>query len=592
MVLYQHVNDVCNPENIERYDLMASLTQKTINGRKYYYARTCKRVNGKPKIVETIYIGTAQNIIDNAKKSHQIPNATEVHVAELGATAALFDIATRLNFVNIIDRHAKKRLQGHSPGKYMLIAAINRATHPTSKTKLAEWFEQTIGPRILAIRPKELTSQNFWNHMDRLTPEILIKIENDLLEQLIAEFDIDLDCLLYDATNFYTYINTRTESELAKRGRNKQKRNDLRQVSFGMMTSADFHIPLLHMVYGGNVNDSTQFSSAIDELIKRYRHLTKACPHITLIFDKGNNSQDNFEALPKTGMHFVGSLKLNQCPELLDIPLREYRTLKGKNLEAVKAYRARRDVFAQERTVVVTYNENLLAGQLQGIGRNLAKTKKELQQLQSRLGRWAAGEIRKGRKPTLVGIKKRVDKMLGREYMRQIIRADVLQVGEFVRLDYCIDPDAIGRLSRRVLGKTILFTDNDGWTDEQIIHAYRAQYQIEHAFRDMKNPHFLGWDPRFHWTDQKIRVHAFYCVAALTFVSLLRRELSASGIFLSAERLMCQLTGIRETMSVYPQGEGELPKLSYSMTPKNKIQSELYEILNLGCYGQGGGGQG
>ena len=62
---------------------------------------------------------------------------------------------------------------------------------------------------------------------------------------------------------------------------------------------------------------------------------------------------------------------------------------------------------------------------------------------------------------------------------------------------------------RTHLGKTILFTDNDDWTNEEIVLGYRAQYHIESAFRDMKNPHFLGWSPMFHWTDSKIRVHAF-----------------------------------------------------------------------------------
>jgi len=34
------------------YDLpMPSLTKKIIRGRAYYYARECKRVDGKPKIV-------------------------------------------------------------------------------------------------------------------------------------------------------------------------------------------------------------------------------------------------------------------------------------------------------------------------------------------------------------------------------------------------------------------------------------------------------------------------------------------------------------------------------------------------------------
>src|SRR5208337_4781374 len=101
------------------------------------------------------------------------------------------------------------------------------------------------------------------------------------------------------------------------------------------------------------------------------------------------------------------------------------------------------------------------------------------------------------------------------------------------------------------LGKTLLFTDNADWSNEEIVLGYRAQHHIETAFRDMKNPHFLGWSPMFHqarpsrldtaklasfnfvlirqcpgacsgvvyWTDSKIRVHAFYCVLALTLTS-------------------------------------------------------------------------
>jgi transposase len=384
---------------------MASLTHKTIHGCKYYYARICKRVGGKPKIVQTIYLGTVEKMIENARSTRDVPNAEEVYIAELGATAALFDIADRLQFSEIIDRHVSKRDQGPSVGQYMLIAAINRAANPTSKSDLADWFESTVGPRLMGIKPNQLSPQAFWNHMDRLTAEILVDIENDLLVKLVNEFKIDLGCLLYDATNFYTYINTQTESDLARRGHNKQKRNDLRQVSLGMMTSSDFHIPLLYMVYGGNINDSKQFGSVIDVLVKRYKQLTEACPHITLVFDKGNNSENNFESFGKTGMHFVGSLKLNQCEELLNIPLRKYQSLEGEGLEDVKTYRTKRKVFAEERTVLITYNENLLAGQLQGIGHNIAKCKAELRELETRLERWATGKTTKGKKPTLDGTK-------------------------------------------------------------------------------------------------------------------------------------------------------------------------------------------
>lgn len=565
---------------------MASLTHKIINGHKYYYARVCKRVNGKPKIVETHYLGTVEKMIQNSQQVQDIPKAREVCIQQLGATAALYDIAKRLQLVEIIDRHAAKRKQGPTVGHYMLIAAINRAAHPTSKAALAEWFENTVGPRLFEINPKQLTSQAFWNHMDMLKKDDLISIENALLTRLIQEFKIDLNCLLYDGTNFYTYINTRTKGELAKRGHNKQKRKDLRQVSLGMMTSVDFHIPLLHMVYGGNITDPTQFSSVIDELVKRYKHLTKLCPHITLVFDKGNNSELNFESFSNTGMHFVGSLKLAQCKDLIKIPLRKYHDLDSKGLEGVKAYRIRYKVFAEERTVLITYNENLFAGQLQGIGRNIAKCKAELQSLQIKLKRWETGKTRKGKKPTVEGTQNNVAKILQREYMKETFKTSISSEKGFVKLQYHVDQNAIGHLSRTVLGKTILFTDNHEWSDEEIVRAYRSQYKIEHAFRDMKNPHFLGWNPRLHWTDQKIRVHAFYCVMALTLVSLLKRELASKGLSISTQSLMSNLNDIRESIIVYPQSGGKPPKLSYSISRLTKIQKSLYDLLHLDRFRQ------
>ncbi|MCG2740249.1 MAG: IS1634 family transposase [Syntrophaceae bacterium] len=565
---------------------MASLTHKMVNGHKYYYARICRRVNGKPKIVRTVYLGSVDRMIQYTAAPKEIPAAKEVLVEELGATAALCQIAQRLQLLAIVDRHAPKRNQGISTGTYMLIATLNRAICPTSKAALAEWFEQTAGPRLLGAKASELSSQAFWNHMDRLDAKTLVSIENDLFKRLVEEFKVDLNCLLYDGTNFYTYINTNTLSELAQRGHNKQKRTDLRQVSLGLLTTCDFHVPLLHMVYGGNIADSTQFGSVIEELVKRYQHLREFCPHVTLVFDKGNNSQQNFNAFPRTQMHFVGSLKLCQCGELLEVPLTEYRQMKAAGLEAVQAYRARLTVFGQERTVLVTYNENLLAGQLQGLGRNISKSRKELHELQCRLRRWANGSTTQGRRPTVESTQKKVDSILHREHMKEIFEVVTEQLQQAVQVRYRLKQDTLSKLTERVLGKTILFTDNDDWSDEQIVLAYRGQYHIEHAFREMKNPHCLGWSPRLHWTDQKIRVHAFYCVAALTLVSLLRRELAAKNLNLSAEQLIRQLRGIRETISVYPQGRGKAPRLSCSLTHLNDTQKQLYCLLGLKQYRQ------
>lgn len=101
----------------------------------------------------------------------------------------------------------------------------------------------------------------------------------------------------------------------------------------------------------------------------------------------------------------------------------------------------------------------------------------------------------------------------------------------------------------------------------------------------MKNPHFLGWSPMFHWTDSKIRVHAFYCVLALTLSSLLQRSLHQQGLDLSISRMFQLLGGIRETLVIYPRkpGQRKHPTAACLSTLSDEQQA-LLDALDLGRY--------
>ena len=123
---------------------MASIVCKNIRGNRYYYARECRRVNGKPKIVWQKYLGRADDIIATVtgKKTGVGPRPQEAVVSEFGATAALYDLARRLRVVEFIDRHVSKIKRGPSVGTYLLVAAINRCVAPRSKVKIGEWFAQ------------------------------------------------------------------------------------------------------------------------------------------------------------------------------------------------------------------------------------------------------------------------------------------------------------------------------------------------------------------------------------------------------------------------------------------------------------------
>jgi len=562
---------------------MPSLTPKRIGGHTYYYARYCQRVDGKPKIVRQVYLGKIDDLVAAAERSQQPPQPLETVVAAFADAAALFDIAQRLDLVPLLDSILPgKRHQGLSVGQYLLLAAINRAVSPTSKLQFADWYRQTILTRLLPADPAALSSQSFWNHMDLVTAEHVLACEKQITQRLMQQFELDLRALVYDGTNFFTYINTRTPAELPQRGHNKQKRGDLRQVSLGLLVSADFHIPLFHQVYAGNVNDSTEFRSITEELSTHYRQLAESCDHITLVFDKGDNSEVAFESLQNTPFHFVGSLVPSQHSELLAISRRQFRTLTQPGLEGVEAHRTQKKVFGQPRTIVVTFNQHLYDGQVQGLTAHLSKARRELRDLQTQLQRRREGKVKGGKAPTLDSVKKQIHTICSAQFVEKILKTEVQPVRRGLELTFRTDQAVLDRLCRVQFGKTILFTDNADWADEQIVLAYRSQYHIEDAFKQMKNPHFLGWSPMFHWTDSKIQVHAFYCVLALLLTSLLQRELARKGEPLSINRMLEELGGIRETLVVYPRrpGQRQAPTAA-CLTRMTALQQRLFSLLNL-----------
>ena len=82
---------------------------------------------------------------------------------------------------------------------------------------------------------------------------------------------------------------------------------------------------------------------------------------------------------------------------------------------------------------------------------------------------------------------------------------------------------------RKHRGNPILVSDHLDWTPEQIVETYRSLSAVEEAFKNMKNIRFLRWQPAYHWTDQKLRVHAFYCVLALLLATLARKAATISS---------------------------------------------------------------
>lgn len=182
---------------------MPSLTKKIIRGKPYYYLRACQRVRGKPKIVWTFYLGPPARLLERLTR----PEPERVAIWEFGGSAATFDIARELDAVSTIDGHLPKRGgRGPSVGEYLVLAALNRCLAPRSKARLGEWYGKTALRRLLPMSAAQLKSQRFWDNMERVDDQQIVAIERQLSSTAVSRFGLDLQCLLFDATNFLALL--------------------------------------------------------------------------------------------------------------------------------------------------------------------------------------------------------------------------------------------------------------------------------------------------------------------------------------------------------------------------------------------------
>ena len=117
---------------------MASIIKKKTKSNTYYYYVESKRINGKPRQVNKKYLGTAVSIFKKLSVTAGIPEPLYSIILDFADVSVLLDVASRPGIVDIINKHAGKRNQGISVGEYILVAAINRAVAPTSKSDITK----------------------------------------------------------------------------------------------------------------------------------------------------------------------------------------------------------------------------------------------------------------------------------------------------------------------------------------------------------------------------------------------------------------------------------------------------------------------
>jgi hypothetical protein len=99
------------------------------------------------------------------------------------------------------------------------------------------------------------------------------------------------------------------------------------------------------------------------------------------------------------------------------------------------------------------------------------------------------------------------------------------------------------------------------WSTAQILSAYRGLSHVEAVFRNLKDPGMFATHPQFHWTDQKLHLHAFMCDTAYLLVRLSWRAREAASFSGSLRNLLSELSQIRLRRLLDHTGRAGRPRL-------------------------------
>jgi len=563
---------------------MASIISKKVGGHTYYYLAESARVAGKPRIVSQRYLGKAADIEAAIAGATAMPDRTR-HLA-FGDIAAVSGMLRRLRVTEIIDEVVGSRRSdaGASVGTYIALATLNRVVDPCSKLAFSEWWAKTAGDRWVHLPAGALDHRRFWDAMDAIGEKQIKEIERRIVAAMVETFSVNLPGLVLDMTNFATWTDSGNDrAPIAQRGHSKQKRNDLRIVGLGLVVSTDGGVPLVSHAYPGNKPDVTQFPAMLKELVARFETLVgddgDTGGRLTLVYDAGQNSEDNYELLDHSKLSFVGSLPPSDHPDLLAVAKDRYEVLDDERFPGLTAFETTKFIFGAGRRLVCCHSDGLHQKQSRGFDQTLAKATRQLGEVQARLAR---GKTRKAREK----VEAEVAAILAPRWVSRVVATTLSgEQPTELPLSFRTDEKARAALEEELFGKRILFTDKtpEEASTATIVAEYRSQESVEGDFRQMKDPKVVSFSPMFHFTDSKIRVHVFYCVLALMVARLMVREADRAGMHMSARELLSTLAGIEETVLLY-QGERGRPRTRRMLTEIDATQQRLYDLFGLGTY--------
>ena len=442
------------------------------------------------------------------------------------------------------------------------VLVIGRLVNPGSEKEIHEWFHKRSGlDEVMDIDPKGISLSSLYRISDKLVAN-KESIEERLVERERELFGLGEQLILYDLTNTY-FEGAVSESDLSKRGKSKEKRNDRPLVTVGIILDED-GFPKASRIFPGNVSEPSTLEKILDDFfINSPRQLPLNGKLPTVVMDAGIATEENLEMIRQKGLDYI-------CVDrrkVKEIPSGEEKVVHEGNYGTVTAVRVEEpdEVFLYCNSTGRAKKEEAIKNRFQ------LRLEEDLEKIKQ-------GLKRKG------GIK-RYSKVLERIGRVKEKYSSVSQFYEITvkeengkAVDVCWKIKNEDKFQLRFSGTYKLRSSRTDLSDKELWDIYNLLSNIEASFRSLK--HELSLRPIYHRIDRRIRGHIFITVLAYHLLCVVQRKLREKGISHSWDRIRKHLSSLIRVTTTMVNKKGKTIHLRQT-TELEPFHLEVYNALEL-----------
>jgi transposase len=437
------------------------------------------------------------------------------------------------------------------------LLVANRLIEPSSEWALIDWAERTALPEMLNLRVTKSTKDRLYHAGDALFKHRKV-IEAGLRTHEADLFNAHGSIVLYDMTNTH-FEGLCSKNPKAKHGKNKQKRNDCRQVAIGMAFDSR-GLALAHDVFAGNIGETKTLEHMLDRLALPGSKEAKP----VVILDAGFASKENLALLKERGLGYVINITRGSRARHAEAFAAEgFELVPGRDERSPVEVKTIPDPDDADGTLVLC--------------RSALRREKETAMLSRAESRFLADidALRKRIREGHIKDPAKIERAIGR------LQKTHPRANRFYELRHVNGTlEAIRNQERHeeaseLFGDYVLKTERTLGASETW-SLYMVLLQAEEGFGCLKGS--LGLRPNFHQLEERVEAHIFISVLAYHLLTWIRETLRPTGELRDWKTLRRLLSTHSLVTTALPIEDGRVLRIRKASRPDPE-QARVYEKL-------------